>query len=272
MDLGTVIGLACAFGALGISVVLEGGSLGSFFVVPAALIVFGGTTGAVIIGTPISTLMQVPAALQKAFFSPARMTPSQAITRLVDLSRRARREGILGLESEIQNCQEPFLRTGLQLVVDGTDGEALASILKAEMKNRSHRHRQCVGVFQALGGLAPTLGVTGTVMGLVHMMERLNDPSTMGPAIAGAFCATLYGVASANVVYLPIASKLEARSKEEKFLHALILEGLTSLQAGENALTIEERLKTYLPPARRDQDFGRHDTEARQQDNEQRAA
>jgi chemotaxis protein MotA len=272
MDLGTLIGLACAFGALGISVILEGGSLGSFFVIPAAIIVFGGTTGAVVIGTPVSTLMQVPAALKHAFFNPNKMTPAEAIARLVELSRRARREGILGLESEIEQCGEPFLQQGLQLVVDGTDGEALESILKAEMRNRARRHSQCAGVFAELGGLAPTLGVTGTVMGLVHMMERLNDPSTMGPAIAGAFCATLYGVASANVVYLPIAAKLEARSKEEKFLHSLILEGLTSLQAGENALTIEERLKTYLPPAQRDQDFGHHETEARPQDNEQRAA
>lgn len=272
MDIGTLIGLACAFGALGISVVLEGGSLGSFFVIPAAIIVFGGTTGAVIMGTPMSIMMRVPSALQKAFLSPKQMTPAEAITRLVDLSRRARRDGILGLESEIENCREPFLQLGLQLVVDGTDGEALASILNAEMKNRSHRHRQCIGVFKELGGLAPTLGVTGTVMGLVHMMERLNDPSTMGPAIAGAFCATLYGVASANVVYLPIASKLEARSKEEQFLHTLILEGLTGLQAGENALTIEERLKTFLAPARREEHFGRNSKEMRQPDDEQRAA
>jgi len=141
-------------------------------------------------------------------------------------------------------------------VVDGTDGDVLRSILQAEIRNRNHRHQQGAGVFMEMGGLAPTLGVTGTVMGLVHMMEKLNDPSTMGPAIAAAFIATLYGVASANVVFIPLGSKLAARSDGEKFVHTLILEGLVSLQAGENTMTIEERLKTFLPPAQRQQEFG----------------
>lgn len=272
MDIGTVIGLVCAFGALGISVILEGGNLGSFFKVPAALIVFGGTLGAVIIATPVSTLIQIPVALKHAILPPTRMSPAEAIEKLVELSRRARRDGILGLEEEIADLEEPFLREGLQLVVDGTDGEALRSILHNEISNTSKRHGKCAGVFKELGGLAPTLGVTGTVMGLVHMMERLNDPSTMGPAIAGAFIATLYGVASANVVFLPIASKLEARDKEEKFLHVLMLEGLCSMQAGENALTIEERLKTFLAPAMRNRDFGRNNEGTQRPNDEQRAA
>ena len=252
MDVGTIIGLIAAFGALGISVILEGGQLGSFFNVPAAIIVFGGTAGAVIVSTPMPILAKAPKALLLAFFGGKLLNPREAVTRLVGLSRRARREGLLALESSIPEAGDEFLKKGLQLVVDGTDAEVLHSILASEIRSRSHRHQQTGGVFGAMGGLAPTLGVTGTVMGLVHMMENLSDPSSMGPAIAGAFIATLYGVASANVLFLPIANKLKARSEAEKAIHTLMLEGLVSLQNGENAITIEERLKTHLPPALRD--------------------
>jgi chemotaxis protein MotA len=252
MDVGTIIGLICAFGALGIAVILEGGHLGSFFNVPAGIIVFGGTTCAVIVSTPVPILARAPRALMLAFFGSKLLNPREAVTRLIALSRRARREGLLALESSIAEAGDEFLKKGLQLVVDGTDAEVLQSILTSEIRNRSHRHQQTSGIFGAMGGLAPTLGVTGTVMGLVHMMENLSDPSSMGPAIAGAFIATLYGVASANVVFLPIANKLKARSDAEKAIHALMLEGLVSLQNGENVITIEERLKAHLPPALRD--------------------
>ncbi len=254
MDVGTIIGLACAFGALGISVTLEGGHLGSFFNVPAAIIVFGGTAGAVIVSTPVPILLKAPKALMLAFFGGKLFSPREAVTKLVDLSRRARREGLLALETSIPEAGDEFLKKGLQLVVDGIDADILEAILASEIRSRGHRHQQTAGVFGTMGGLAPTLGVTGTVMGLVHMMENLSDPSSMGPAIAGAFIATLYGVASANVVFLPLAEKLKARSAAEKAIHVMMLEGLVSLQNGENAITIEERLKTHLPPALRDTD------------------
>ena len=272
MDVGTILGLVCAFGAMALSVVLEGGQLGSFINVPAALIVFGGTIGAVIIATPTKILMKMPVVIKQAFFGGKVMEPGQAIAKVVTLSRRARREGLLSLEAEINDAGDEFLKKGLQLVVDGTDGDVLRSILQAEIRNRSHRHKQGAGVFMEMGGLAPTLGVTGTVMGLVHMMEKLNDPSTMGPAIAAAFIATLYGVASANVVFIPLGNKLLARSDGERFVHTLILEGLVSLQAGENAITIEERLKTFLPPAQREQDFGGSERQEQGAESERRAA
>jgi len=230
MDVGTIIGLICAFG---IAVILEGGHLGSFFNVPAGIIVFGGTTCAVIVSTPVPILARAPRALMLAFFGSKLLNPREAVTRLIALSRRARREGLLALESSIAEAGDEFLKKGLQLVVDGTDAEVLQSILTSEIRNRSHRHQQTSGIFGAMGGLAPTLGVTGTVMGLVHMMENLSDPSSMGPAIA-------------------IANKLKARSDAEKAIHALMLEGLVSLQNGENVITIEERLKAHLPPALRD--------------------
>lgn len=251
MDLTTILGFVCAFAGMGLSVALEGGNAGAFINVPAALIVFGGTLGAVVIATPLPDLLRVPIVLKQAFFPAKQPAPQSVIQMLVDLSRRARREGLLGLEPEIAKIENAFLRNGLQLVVDGSDGEVLESVLHTEMRNRSQRHRKGIGFFEALGGLAPTLGVTGTVMGLVHMMGNLNDPSSMGPAIAGAFIATLYGVASANIIFLPIGGKLKARSEEEKLLSTIITEGLLSLQAGENAMTIEEKLKAYLPLSQR---------------------
>ena len=178
----------------------------------------------------------------------------------------------MALESELSGAGDEFLKKGLQLVVDGTDGEVLRSILQGEIRNRKRRHEQGAGVFMAMGGLSPTLGVTGTVMGLVHMMEKLNDPATMGPAIAGAFIATLYGVAAANVVFLPLGNKLKARSEGESFVHILLLEGLISLQAGENAITIEERLTTYLPPAQRGSQAGGEGKQAAEAADERAAA
>lgn len=251
MDLTTILGLVCAAVGLSLSVALEGGHAGSFINLPAALIVFGGTIGAVVISTPMGDLLKIPLVLKQAFLPGKQPVAQTMIQNLVDLSRRARREGLLGLEPEIAKIDDHFLKNGLQLVVDGTDGEVLRDVFQTEIRNRSQRHRKGIGFFEALGGLAPTLGVTGTVMGLVHMMENLNDPSSMGPAIASAFIATLYGVGSANLLFLPIGGKLKARSEEEKFINTIIAEGLLSLQAGENAMTIEEKLKAYLPLGQR---------------------
>jgi len=247
MDLSTILGIVCIALALSISVVLDGGHAAGFVNLSAALIVLGGTFGAVIMATPLADLLKVPVVLKQAFFPTKLTAPQTVIQTLVDLSRRARREGLLGLEPEIAKIENPFLKNGLQLVVDGTDGEVLENVLCTEMRNRAQRHRRGFGFFEALGGLAPTLGVTGTVMHLVHMMENLSDPSSMGPAIAAAFLATLYGVASANVLFLPLGGKLKARSEEEKLLCTIITDGLLSLQAGENAMTVEEKLKAYLP-------------------------
>lgn len=251
MDIGTIIGLVAALGALALGCILEGGNLGSFFNVPSAMIVFGGTLGAALVCTPLPVFIRALMSLKLTVFVGKSMTPKAAVEMMGELSRLARREGILALEARLPTIEDPFMRKGLQLVVDGTDGEVLRQILQSEIRNRCARHGECASVFSLMGGLGPTLGVIGTVMGLVHMMEKLEDPSSMGPAIAGAFIATLYGVSSANLAFLPLAGKLQARSKEEKFVNMLVMEGIVSLQAGENAVTIEERLNAYLPPKQR---------------------
>ena len=173
------------------------------------------------------------------------------IEAVVRFATTARKEGLLSLENELATLDDPFLRKGIELVVDGTDSELIREIMQTEIECQAERHREGARLFMTMGGLAPTLGVTGTVMGLIHMMAKINDPSTMGPAIASAFLATLYGVASANLLFLPIANKLTARSRQEHGVREMILEGLLALQAGETPIAIQQRLQSFLEPGQR---------------------
>ncbi|MCD6352238.1 MAG: flagellar motor protein [Armatimonadetes bacterium] len=247
MDLATVLGLVLAFGAILGSVVIEGGHLRSLVNVPAAMIVFGGTFGAAMISSPLSLVIRLPVILKNAVLGHL-MEPRAAIAQILELATLARREGVLALEAQLADIPDPFLRKGIELVVSGTDPEVVREIMETEMATQAERHKMGAKLFLTLGGLAPTLGVTGTVMGLVHMMEKLDDPSKMGPAIAAAFIATLYGVASANVVFIPIGNKLTARSQQETFVREMMLEGILGLQAGLSPMIIEEKLKAFLEP------------------------
>jgi len=174
---------------------------------------------------------------------------------VVRLAGLARRKGLLQLESEIAGLDDPFLSKGLALVIDGTDAEMIRETLETEIAAMEARHKASAKLFLTMGGLAPTLGVTGTVMGLVNMLARVSDPASMGPAIATAFLATLYGVASANLLFIPLGNKLQARSEEESHLYYMLLEGLLSIQSGASPMVIEERLKSFLTP--RERNWGR---------------
>lgn len=251
MDLATVLGLVTAIGSLLTAVLVEGGHLRSLVNVSAAIIVFGGTFGATLTSQPLRLMLRSPIILKNAILGQL-MEPREAITALVELATVARREGVLALESRLEALRDPFLRKGLQLVIDGTDPELVRDILETELATQSDRHRTGSKVFLTMGGLAPTLGVTGTVMGLVNMMEKINDPSTMGPAIASAFIATLYGVASANLIFIPIGNKLAARSAQESFVREMMLEGIVALQAGQSPMLIAEKLHAFLEPGLRD--------------------
>lgn len=252
MDLATILGLVCAFGCLGVSIILEGGEPGAFINVPAFLIVFGGSFGAAVVSTPLQDLLIVPKAVKCALFV-RKSDPAYCVGVLTGLARIARKEGVLALEDQLLDIKEPFIRRGIQLMVDGTDPDVTKSILEADIFATAQRHAKAAKFFTCLGGLFPTLGVTGTVMGLVHMMARLDDPSSMGPAIAGAFIATLYGVGTANLLWLPIAGKLQTRSKEELFVAEIIAVGVEALQAGDSPIVLAERLKAFLPANIRDQ-------------------
>jgi chemotaxis protein MotA len=171
---------------------------------------------------------------------------------LVSFAERARKDGLLALEEEIDAIDEPFMRKGMQLIVDGTDPDLLREILESEIDAMAARHKAGYQVFEKAGGLAPTIGVLGTVVSLVHVLSNLSAPETLGPAISAAFIATLYGVGSANVVYFPVCYSLQMLSGKEVDERSLVLEGILAIQAGDNPRMVQQKLLSYLAPADRD--------------------
>jgi len=247
MDLATVIGLLVAWGAVFGSLIIEGGKLSELVNVPAFVLVVFGTIGATVTGTSMKTLSSIPAIIGCAL--KGRSTdPADLIDTVVDFARTARREGVLALEAASQDVDNEFLRKGIMLVVDGTPSVMVREILETEVVGMQERHKLGETVFTSLGGFSPTLGIIGTVMGLINMLARLSEPGKMGHAIAAAFIATLYGVSLANLAYLPIAGKLKARTAEEVVCCEMIIEGVLSIQAGDNARIVETRMMAFLPP------------------------
>ncbi|MCS6950082.1 MAG: flagellar motor protein [Armatimonadota bacterium] len=249
-DAATLGGLLLGAGCLIVALWLEGGHLGQLVNLPAALIVLGGTFGATLAGLGTQQLRDLPGILRQAFVH-SRFDLAQTMRLLVHLSDKARREGLLALEDDAQSIPDEFLRNALQLAIDGTDPELVRDILQLEITFVEERHRQGEQIFTSMGGYAPTMGVLGTVMGLIHMMSRIENPSQMGPAIATAFVATLYGVSFANLLFLPIASKLRARHAEEILLREVIVEGVLAIQSGENPRIVEQRLRAFLSARQR---------------------
>jgi chemotaxis protein MotA len=198
----------------------------------------------------MASMKRVPS-LYKMVFSAEPPDMRGQLDRLVELADKARREGLLALDAQLAEIEDPFTRNALQLVVDGTDPEMVNTILEAEIDGMSARHAASAAPFEKAGGFAPTMGIIGTVLGLVHVLENLAAPSTLGPSISSAFMATLMGVGSANVIFLPIANRLKAISAEETELRTMTLEGILSIQAGDNPRLVGEKLMSYLPPAER---------------------
>lgn len=249
-DTTTVSGLFIGIGCLLLALWLEGGYLQQLVNIPAAIIVFGGTFGATLIGLTTQQLRNLPQILRQAFVRETIDIP-QTIRLLVAQSEKARRDGLLSLEPDANSTGDEFLKRALQLAIDGTDPELVRDVLQLEIAFLEERHRQGEQIFVSMGGYAPTMGVLGTVMGLIHMMSRIESPSMMGPAIATAFVATLYGVSSANLLFLPIASKLRARHADEVLLREVIVEGVLAIQSGENPRIVEQRLRAFLSQRQR---------------------
>lgn len=250
MNLATILGLLIGVGSLTVSVLLEGGELDAFVNLPAMLVVFGGTLGASLVSFPGRTAALLPKLIGRAFYyrEPAALAMAQTLLRLAE---RARREGLLALEEELPAIDNVQLRRGVMLVIDGTDPDLVRSVLQSDMAVRQREQEGEHGLLEAMGGYAPTMGIIGTVMGLVHVLSKLSDPTGLGSAIAVAFIATFYGVASANLLWLPMASKLKKQAESVQLLDEMILEGIASIQAGENPRILGERLEPYLP--KRDQ-------------------
>ncbi len=247
MDLATIIGLVLAWGAFLGSIMIEGGDISALVNPSAALLVFGGTLGASMICFPLSAIVGLPGVLKNAFFG-KKEDVAHIIKTLVGYAERARREGLLALEEEAHSVTDPFLKKGIQLAIDGTDPELVREIMETDIQFLGSRHHEGANIFGTMGGFAPTLGVIGTVSGLVHMLANLSDPGSMGPSIAAAFIATLYGVCSANLLFLPLGNKLKAISHEEVLVREIMTEGILAIQSGDNPRIVEEKLKAFLSP------------------------
>ncbi len=251
MKAASAIGIGAACTMILLAGMIEGVAIPALFNIPASLIVFGGTGGAILGGVGMKRFALIPKLYMKAFTSdPPDL--SARITNVVSYAERARKDGLLALEEEIEQIDDAFLRKGMQLVVDGTDPDLLREILENETDAMAARHKDGYSVFEKAGGLAPTIGVLGTVVSLVHVLGNLSSPETLGPMIAGAFMATLYGVGSANVVYFPVAYTLQMLSKQEVDERNLIIEGIMSIQAGDNPRVVQEKLLSFIPPAERE--------------------
>jgi len=256
MDFAAFGGIVLALVSLVVAFVGEGGTLASLLEPTAALIVFGGTFGATIASSTFEQLKGVGKYLRVAFMGKAE-DPLKAIDALVTLATTARREGILALEEQVESFPDEFMKKGIQLIVDGVDPELVKSMLTTEIDYLEQRHASGAKVFDTAGGFAPTMGIIGTVMGLVHVLGNLKNVDALGPQIAMAFTATLYGVSSANVLWFPIANKLKRRNFDEVLVREITIEGILSIQAGENPQILRQKLLAFLPPAARTAKKGR---------------
>lgn len=245
MDPATIAGLVIAFGAIMASVVLEGGNPAAVFLIPAMLLVFVGTVGATMGGTTIPGFL---AAIKWLIYGMTAKKPdhSVVIEPLVKMAEKARREGLLALESEMEGIQDPFMRKGLQMAVDGTDPDDLFEILAAEVKSKKASAGSAAGIWTDAGGYSPTIGIIGTVFGLIHVLENLSQPDKLGHLIAGAFVATLWGVLSANVMFLPWGKRIKLVGAEEAARMELIIEGVLAIQAGANPRVVATKLESKM--------------------------
>ena len=253
MKAATAIGIAAATAALLLSAMMEGTSPMSFFNISALIIIVGGTGGATMASVGMEGMKKIPA-LWKIVLSAEPPEYGERVSLLVSLAEQARREGLLALDAKLSEIDDDFTRKGLQLVVDGSDPALVRDVLEAEIDGMMARHHEGATPFEKAGGYAPTMGIIGTVMGLVHVLQNLAAPSTLGPSISVAFIATLMGVGAANVIFLPVASRLKAMSTQEVELRTLTLEGILSVQSGDNPRIVAEKLKSYVAPAERELD------------------
>lgn len=253
MDIATIIGIISCFGLV-LSAIAMGGSIILFVNIPSIMIVIGGTIGATLINYPLQDILKVFAVVKHAFFHKP-MTSQGVITDFVDLAGTARREGILALETGITEMNDEFMKKGLQLSVDGLEPNSIKDILDTEILAIHDRHKLGSEIFTTLGTFAPALGMIGTLIGLVQMLQTMSDPSTIGPAMAVALLTTFYGSLMANVLCLPIAGKLKNRSGDEVMMKELMTEGIVAIAKGDNPRIIEQKLNAYLPPQLRQTAF-----------------
>ncbi len=246
MDLATLIGFILSF-AMVLGSIMANGPLSSFWDTGSILIVVGGTIGVTLINYPLGDVISIMGVMKNAFLYKT-TSPGEVIKKLVHFADMARREGILFLEKEMENIEDPFLRQGLQLSIDGTEPDAIRNILSREISYLKDRHENGAGLFDTMGMYAPAFGMIGTLIGLVLMLGSMEDPSSIGPAMAVALLTTFYGAVLANVIFIPIAGKLKARSSEEVLIRKLMMEGILAMQSGDNPRIVEQKLVSFIAP------------------------
>ena len=249
MDPATLIGIVLALVSLLALMILEGSSPLAIVLLPPIILVLGGTFGAAIAGSAMADVKKVGGWF-KAALMPAKVPPlSDRIQTLVSLAEKARKEGLLALEAQVKNIEDPFLKRGLQMGIDGTDPEELRAVLEGEIAAKKAEDKVAAKFFTGMGGYAPTIGIIGTVVGLIHVLENLDDPGSLGPLIAGAFVATLWGVMTANFFWLPMAAKITRISDLQAAQMELLVEGITEIQAGTSPRAVRQKLTSLVPPS-----------------------
>ncbi len=253
MDIATIIGLVTAIGLV-ITAIQMGGSIASFVDPVSLLIVVGGTIGATLINYPLGEVLNSFSIGMKTFISKVE-NPSKMISQFVELSQIVRKDGLLAMENEVEGFKDPFLKKAVQMAIDGQEPAVIDEILYGEIEKVSDRHALGAEIFFIMGGFAPAFGMIGTLVGLVLMLQNMDDPSTIGPSMSVALLTTFYGALLANIFFIPMAGKLKTISKKEILASEIIIAGMQSLVAGENPRVMEQRLMSFLPPKERKSSF-----------------
>lgn len=253
MDIATILGIFSAFGLVILAIAM-GGGISLFINIPSLMIVVGGTLGATMINYPIKDVFGSIKVVKNVFFAKQHSTEELSGS-FVEFATKARREGILALEPHISEVENEFLQKGLQLSVDGLEPQAISDILDTEIESMKARHQLGAEVFATMGTFAPALGMIGTLIGLVQMLQSMDDPNSIGPAMAVALLTTFYGSVIANLLCMPVSGKLKTRSKEEAQLMEMIITGVVALANGDNPRILEQKLLVFLPPDKRASNF-----------------
>ena len=253
MDIATIFGIISAFGLVLIAITM-GGGIKLFINLPSVMIVVGGTMGATMVNYPLKEVLGVLQVVKNVFFKKV-MSGRDIIKQFIEFANKARREGILSLESDIKKVGEDFIKKGVQLSIDGLEPQSIREILETEITFIQDRHRKGAEIFTTMGTFFPALGMIGTLIGLVQMLQTMSDPSSIGPAMAVALLTTFYGSIMANIVCMPMAGKLRTRSGDEVLIKEMIIEGVICLSNGENPRIVEQKLHAFLPPGQREAQF-----------------
>ena len=252
MDLGTIVGLIAGLGLILVTIISGGAGIGNYISVGSIIVVLGGSFGAMLVANPLSRMLGIVKYVMIVVQTPD-WQEEKIISDLVAFSERARREGLLALEDNLDEVEDEFMRKGIQLVVDGTDPEIIKSILYHDLNEIQSRHESGIKIFDDWGKIAPAFGMIGTLIGLIQMLVNLGgDASIIGAGMAVALITTFYGAIFANLVALPFKTKLEDRDKEETRAKEIVIEGILSIQSGDNPRILLEKLISFLPPAQRE--------------------